>query len=328
MIDPPWSRSERISLHEWIKRYLVLIAESGIAQKTIQNKTAITSRLSAELGGHALHKITPKSLLNFINGFRARGNYSASQTAYIVLTEIFNEAWLDGWIQYSPMIPLKFPRNTVRRSRLDPQTWLAIRNAAERSKRNYLSHAMDIAISTAQRRGDIVKMRRCDIFDGHIHIEQQKTGYKLAIPLSLYCPLINKSVGQVIEGCPGGDYLLSHQQVRAYSLSDGFKIARDTIFSDNWVHPPSFHEQRSLAERIYRDFGIDTQRLLGHKRQQMTDKYNDNRGSDWNYVKPPQLAQLHVNSCVNEVSLLPCNSGPEPVACRISGKEFISGTAC
>jgi hypothetical protein len=35
---------------------------------------------------------------------------------------------------------------------------------------------------------------------------------------------------------------------------------------------------RSLAERLYCGQGIDTRTLLGHKRQAMTDVYNDDRG--------------------------------------------------
>lgn len=46
-------------------------------------------------------------------------------------------------------------------------------------------------------------------------------------------------------------------------------------------NPPTFHEQRSLSERLYRDQGIDTKKLLGHKNQKMTNKYNDNRGKEW-----------------------------------------------
>ena len=44
---------------------------------------------------------------------------------------------------------------------------------------------------------------------------------------------------------------------------------------------PTFHEQRSLSERLYREQGLDTQKLLGHKSRKMTDRYNDDRGKDW-----------------------------------------------
>ena len=47
------------------------------------------------------------------------------------------------------------------------------------------------------------------------------------------------------------------------------------------TRPPTFHEQRSLSERLYRAQGIDTQKLLGHKSSKMTDRYNDDRGKEW-----------------------------------------------
>ncbi|MFZ1872215.1 MAG: integrase, partial [Chania sp.] len=33
--------------------------------------------------------------------------------------------------------------------------------------------------------------------------------------------------------------------------------------------------------RLYREQGINTQLLLGHKSQKQTDRYNDDRGKDW-----------------------------------------------
>ena len=42
--------------------------------------------------------------------------------------------------------------------------------------------------------------------------------------------------------------------------------------------PASLHEIRSLAERLYREQGINTMQLLGHTSQTMTDLYNRDRG--------------------------------------------------
>ncbi len=44
---------------------------------------------------------------------------------------------------------------------------------------------------------------------------------------------------------------------------------------------PGFHEIRSLAERLYREQGINTQALLGHKHLKTTNTYHDARGFDW-----------------------------------------------
>lgn len=64
-----------------------------------------------------------------------------------------------------------------------------------------------------------------------------------------------------------------------------FSKARDKAEID-WREgtPATFHEQRSLSERLYKEQGIDTQKLLGHKSQQQTDRYNDDRGKDWTTI--------------------------------------------
>lgn len=45
-----------------------------------------------------------------------------------------------------------------------------------------------------------------------------------------------------------------------------FSKARDLARID-WGEgsPATFHEQRSLSERLYKEQGLDTQKLLGHK---------------------------------------------------------------
>lgn len=48
----------------------------------------------------------------------------------------------------------------------------------------------------------------------------------------------------------------------------------------DWVRR-TFHEQRSLSERLYRKQGIDTQALLGHTTRLQTDRYNNTRGKEW-----------------------------------------------
>ncbi|HEQ1857262.1 TPA: tyrosine-type recombinase/integrase [Providencia alcalifaciens] len=72
------------------------------------------------------------------------------------------------------------------------------------------------------------------------------------------------------------------EQVTANTITTNFKKARNKTDID-WCEgtPASFHEQRSLSERLYRAQGINTKDLLGHKNQQQTDRYNDDRGKDW-----------------------------------------------
>lgn len=155
-----------------------------------------------------------------------------------------------------------------------------------------------LALVTGQRLGDISNMKFSDIWDDHLHIIQEKTGSKIAIPLSLRLNVINWSLKEVIPRCR--DYAVSPYlvhyfrstsqaergaQVSGNTLTTNFTKARNKAEID-WGDgtPATFHEQRSLAERLYKEQGIDTRKLLGHKSQKQTDRYNDDRGKDWTTV--------------------------------------------
>ncbi|HGO4628562.1 TPA: integrase, partial [Klebsiella pneumoniae] len=74
-------------------------------------------------------------------------------------------------------------------------------------------------------------------------------------------------------------------QVKPRTLTMNFSKARDSADID-WGQgtPATFHEQRSLSERLYKAQGINTKDLLGHKTQQQTDRYHDDRGKGWTTV--------------------------------------------
>lgn len=77
----------------------------------------------------------------------------------------------------------------------------------------------------------------------------------------------NLSLEEVISRCR--DRIVSKFVIH-HKSHDG----KGKMISLNWDSgsPPTFHEQRSLSERLYREQGMDTQRLLGHKKQTQTDK--------------------------------------------------------
>lgn len=191
----------------------------------------------------------------------------------------------------------KNPRARVLRQRLSLDEWRAIYAEAEKMQ-PWVSRSMLLALITGQRVGDIAAMKFTDVWDDLLHIVQEKTGSRVAIPLSLRSEALGMSLREAIALCH--DSVLSpwllHQRpsqgngrpgeaLKKRSLTITFSRARDkTGLSWESGTPPSFHEQRSLSERLYREQGIDTQTLLGHKSQSMTDKYNDDRGKEWKVV--------------------------------------------
>lgn len=91
------------------------------------------------------------------------------------------------------------------------------------------------------------------------------TGQRLAIPLSLLCQALNISLRDVNTGCCAlyvSKYLVHYTrntsqsqpggQATANTLTTNFKKARDKTDID-WREgtPATFHEMRSLSERLY-----------------------------------------------------------------------------
>jgi len=136
------------------------------------------------------------------------------------------------------------------------------------------------------------------IKDDHFWIVQQKTGALVSIPLNLKMDAINLSVGDVIERCRSDiatRHIIHHTKpfgqapkgspAHKDSISRAFKEARN-LTNLKWPGktPPTYHEIRSLSERLYSAQGIDTQALLGHKNASMTAVNNDSRQAEWGIV--------------------------------------------
>ncbi|WP_210496280.1 phage integrase Arm DNA-binding domain-containing protein [Pantoea ananatis] len=293
-------KKKGISVAFWVEKYLVIQSErldaGEIRLNTHKQKLAPLKAFVSEAGMKNLDSITVRDVAELLDQYKERGQNRMAQIVRMVLIDLYKEAQHAGEVPpgYNPALATKMPRNKVQRERLNFEEWSSIFDAAAELP-NYVQNSMLLALVTGQRLGDIAKMQFSDIWDGHLHIQQEKTGTKLAIPLSLRCDAINLSLEDVISRCRDrivSKFVIHHHHTTAQakrgealtisSITTGFSKARKlTSLSWDAGSPPTFHEQRSLAERLYREQGMDTKRLLGHKNQTQTDKYNDDRGKDW-----------------------------------------------
>ncbi|CAO3438619.1 tyrosine-type recombinase/integrase [Azospirillum doebereinerae] len=146
---------------------------------------------------------------------------------------------------------------------------------------------------TGQRREDLVNLGPRNVRDGRLWVVQGKTKTKIAIPLELRLKAVGWSVGEVIARCrdavPSGHFIHHSRpsgrakpgdRVQGLSLALSFATARDQagLAWSKGATPPSLHEMRSLAARLYAGQGTDAQSLLGHKSPEMTALYRDSRG--------------------------------------------------
>lgn len=292
-----------ITVTEWIDKYIVIQEErlrnNELRPNSFRQKNKPLRLFREHCGMRYLKDIETIDIAEITDAIKNDGFSRMAQVVRIVLVDVFKEAQHAGYVPpgYNPAMATKQPRYKVTRQRLSLEEWKSIYEAAE-TMQPYLQCGMLLALVTGQRLGDICRMKFSDIWDDMLHIEQEKTGSRLAIPLDLKCDALGLTLRDVVSKCRDAvisKYLVHFRHstsqatrgdsVSSSSLTTSFKKARNKCGIE-WEKgtAPTFHEQRSLSERLYEAQGVDTQKLLGHKSPQQTAKYHDDRGKDWTVI--------------------------------------------
>ncbi|TBJ97929.1 tyrosine-type recombinase/integrase [Salmonella enterica] len=282
-------RSDTFTLSMWIDRYNVLLKRRDLAANTYKIRGNQLATVREKMGEMILAEVTTRHIAEFLESWIAEGKNTMAGAMRSVLSDMFREAIVEGRITTNPVEPTRAPEIKVARERLQLETYNATRTAAEHLP-VWFPLAMDLALVTGQRREDIVNMKFSDIVDGRLHVTQIKTGMKIAFPLSLTLEAPGLRLGTVIDRCrlvSRTDFMISAGirknsptgNIHPDGLTKKFVKARKISgvkFSDN---PPTFHEIRSLAGRLYKDERGEefAQKLLGHTSENTTKLYLDER---------------------------------------------------
>lgn len=290
---------EEKTLGEWALEYQGIYIETrNAAANTIAAlKTCIRAIVASDFSKKPLQSVTTKDCSEFIDGAAVSRGPRMAGVIRSCLQDMFREAGVKGHVDggFNPVTITRKPTATVQRDRLSLEQFLNIRKNV---RHPWAANAMNLAIVTGQRREDIALAKFTDIKDGYWYCEQGKTGMKIRIPLTLRLNALELSVGDVIKQCRDNvvsPYLIHHTKPRTMSkpgdavwkdtISKAFASAREKagIECQEGKEPPTFHEIRSLSERLYEKElgGAFTQKLLGHKSAKMTAVYHDSRGSEW-----------------------------------------------
>ncbi len=293
------------TLLEWLPKYRELWMERSAkppAANTIRATDSYLGKIAeAEYAWRKLSQIETAHIAPHIKLVTDESGPAAAQAMRVRLHDVFRLAETEGHVAVgrNPVAATYAPDRTVLRERLSLEAFLLIRNAAPQ----WLQNAMNLALVTAQRREDISNMEFSQYKDGYLHVIQGKSQglTRLQIDGSIRLTAIGMTVEQVVQQCRNNvvsKFMIHHvthvasmrpgQKVAPGSLSNVFSKFRDQVGvkAAKGRTPPTFHEIRSLAERLYREeYGAAfAQSLLGHKNASMTDKYNDKRGTGWDVV--------------------------------------------
>lgn len=272
---------------DWALMYRRIVDTKPICDKTKANRWVSVRHIVSALGSRIISRVLPHEVAELVQRIHAE-HPALAKRVLIEAKNLFNEAVIYGWIDRNPAFPLKAPAVQVQRHRLSLEHWKAIHAYAIAHQPPWVSRMLVLALVSGQRRSDLGTLQPGDVWDGYLHIQQAKTGMRLALPLALRLDAIGVSLGQAIDDCRDyavgtGPLLRKHngRPLGLASMSARFEQAREGagLVWPNGL-PPSLHECRSLSERLYRAQGINTMVLLGHRHQSMTDLYDDARDLD------------------------------------------------
>ncbi|VEI18946.1 Site-specific recombinase XerD [Serratia plymuthica] len=285
--------SHEYTLNTWLDRYDVIFKRRQLAKNTYKVRTGQLAIIRERLGNMVMSKITTRHIAEFLEFWIAQDKKTMAATMRSVLSDIFREAIVEGHIENNPVTPTRAAKVVVKRERLELAQYLPTREAAS-AMPAWFSLAMDLALVTGQRREDLTQMQFDHVVDGRLQVEQGKTGALISLPLDLELKCMGLQLGAVIDRCRKAsttDFLLSagirknspDGSLHPDGLTKKFVAARKASGLEFEENPPTFHEIRSLAGRLYkkergRDFA---QKLLGHTSEMMTMKYLNTRGKEY-----------------------------------------------
>ncbi|RTL58078.1 MAG: integrase [Rhodocyclaceae bacterium] len=235
--------------------------------RTQKDNTRQLRKLVAAFGHYPIDEIRPVDVAEYLQ-HRGRTGAIQANREKALLSHIYNHARAWGYTDApNHCAGIRGHREKGRDRYVSNAEYQAVWEAADLPTRN----AMDLALLTGQRPADVLKMTRADIYDGALHIRQNKTGKRLAVE-------ITGELAQVIER-------ITQQETRSSQLITDEK--GESL--SQWSLRYRFDAARKAAGVTFqfRDIrakaGTDTgdlahaQRLLGHKTRAMTEHYTRER---------------------------------------------------
>lgn len=294
LVDRITGNADR-SLGTWlpIHRKMLEARDPPLSANTLRSYKSLSGRTLATFGADIpVRSITPLMIAYELGKLADMPRLAQAWRGF--MKESFREAIVKGWLDENPVRDTRSARVVVKRARLTYPVLAQVYAACDVA---WLKNAIALALVSGQRREDISNAKVADVREKAWWCDQGKTGAKVALPFDLRLDVFGMSLGEVYEQCRQTGVLskyLIHQTEARGNSPVGQKMWKDTIsrrFTDVMAslkldfegkEPPTFHEIRSLSERLYAAQGnVNTQELLGHKDPRTTQLYHDARGAEW-----------------------------------------------
>lgn len=234
-----------VTVNQILDRFAVEYIPHELSPRTARDYLRHVGHLKRLFGARRADELRPKDFGPFLN-IQGRGRVNRVRQL-AVLSAAFSEA-VSTWyiLERNVLRDVKRPKSKPRDRLVTEDEFASVKASAPLRVRL----AMDLAVITGQRQGDILEMKWADIKDGALHIYQSKTGKRLAIELT---PDLKRVFGRCWMlpngGKDGGEYVITRRCGGRYT-SEGFRARwQETI--NRWCRRGgkrfTFHDLRALA---------------------------------------------------------------------------------
>lgn len=287
---------------EWCDRFEVILAEREATAHTRRTRKSQMVRLRRSFDAERpAARIPTKDCAAVITAIKAEGKHRTAQAFRSFMIDSFDRMKAEGvLVGDNPARVTDEVKVKVRRARLPFEAFMRL---YERTSVRWLRNAMALALVAGKDRDSVRNAKFADFRDGGWWNERSKTEARVYLPLRLKLRVFGLSLEDVVKQCRATGILskhLVHQTERAKGATLGKPIHLDMItrvfsaeiakLGSDWgeKEPPTFHEIRSLAARLYKEQGdIKPQDLLSHKDPKSTALYTDGRG-EWVKLSVPE----------------------------------------
>lgn len=254
-----------VTVNQILDRYGREYVPHNLAPRTQVDYARHIKRLRVVYGDRIAAELKPRDFADFLNVI-GKGRIHRVR-ALAVLSAAFTQAVSSYfWLEHNVLRDVKRPKSKPRdRLVLDEEFWAVHAIASHR-----LGLAMELALYTGQRQGDLLALRWTDIRGMEVNFTQSKTGKRLAIEAS---PALEK----VLDRCwllkNRNQYVIGRRDGERYT-GEGFRAMftramRRAMKRGVITERFHFHDIRAMAATKCATPEI-AMRLLGHSTLAMT----------------------------------------------------------
>jgi integrase len=235
------------TLGDVIDRYRLEVLQLKRSERTREDEGKALDRLKAVFGHVLPDSLRAQALYKYMDTRRSKEGKPvpvAARHEVVLLGHVFSKAIRWGVAHSNPVRGMDFGARAGKRRQVTLDEVEAVKAlAGER-----LAVAIDLAVSTGQRRGDLLTLRRDQLTNEGIVFKQSKTGAGVLIEWSEDLRAIVDRAKQLAPQVPG-DYLIRTRRGKPYS-AEGFSAIWQRAMTKHVAAGGqrfSFHDLRSVS---------------------------------------------------------------------------------